>query len=147
MNGASDAAGLRLFGTELFDRWTAMWNGDVAIADQIMAPEFTLRYAQANTERIDEVRTPRALAELVRFWHSFRPGIRFSTEAEAAIDLASVDGLPRGRVARPYLAVFTEASGQVVARSGIDLLAVLGGRIVEVWSVSSGAAGRTFYRS
>ena len=138
---------LRDFGVELFERWTAMWNGDVAVAAEIMTPEFTLHYAQANTERVDDVHTPPQLAELVLFWHGYRPGIRFSAEAEAAVELELVDGLPAGRVARPYLAVFTDPNGQVIARSGIDLLAVRGGRICEVWSVSSGAAGRTFYPS
>ena len=136
---------LRQFGIALFDRWTAMWNGDVAVAAQIMAETFTLHYAQANTERVDGVRTPAALAELVKFWHAYRPGIRFSAEGVAAVDLELVDGKPNGRVARPYLAVFREADGALVARSGIDLLALSGGRIVEVWSVSSGAQGRTFY--
>jgi predicted ester cyclase len=41
--------------------------------------------------------------------------------------------------------VFNDVEGKAVARSGIDLLALKNGRIVEVWSVSSGAAGRTFY--
>jgi hypothetical protein len=136
---------LRAFGIELFDRWTAMWNGEVGIAQAIMAPRFTLHYAQANSERIDDVHTPEALAELVRFWHGYRANLRFRAEAEVAVDLALVNGAPEGRVARPYLAVFTDAGGQVVARSGIDLLRVEAGRIAEVWSVSSGAAGRTFY--
>jgi hypothetical protein len=110
-----------------------------------MATDFTLRYAQANTEIIDNVRTPDAMADLVKRWHGLRPGIRFSAQGEAAVDLDWVDGAPRGRVARPYLAVFVDPAGQTIARSGIDMLGVRGGRIVEVWSVSSGAAGRTFY--
>jgi hypothetical protein len=137
---------LRAFGVDLFDRWTAMWNGDLAIAPRIMAPEFTLRYAQAGTEMIDGVHTAAALAELVKRWHALRPGIEFTAEGEAAVDLAYVDGQPAGRVARPYLAVFVDAAGQTIARSGIDMFAVRDGRIVEVWSVSSGSAGRTFYR-
>jgi len=136
---------LRDFGTALFERWTGLWNGDVAIAPEIMAETFVLHYAQANTERVDSVRTPAALAALVQFWHGYRPGIRFSAEAQAAVDLVLEDGQPCGRVARPYLAVFRDASGAVIARSGIDLLSVSAGRIVEVWSVSSGAQGRTFY--
>ncbi len=136
----------RAFGIALFDRWTSLWNGEVALAAQIMAPEFTLRYAQANTALIDSVRTPPALAELVLHWHQLRPGIEFTAEGEAAVDLsAGTDGLS-GRVARPYLAVFVDASGSTIARSGIDMFAVRADRIVEVWSVSSGAAGRTFYR-
>jgi len=147
MNEDSERQKLRAIGIDLFDRWTALWNGDVALAEDIMAPVFRLRYTQANTERVDEVRTPAALAELVKFWHTFRPGIRFRAEAEAVVDLSWVDGVAAGRIARPYLAEFTDAAGQVVARSGIDMFAVAGGRIVEVWSVSSGAAGRTFYQS
>ncbi|PZS09712.1 MAG: hypothetical protein DLM55_05825 [Acidimicrobiales bacterium] len=32
-----------------------------------------------------------------------------------------------------------------IARSGIDILKVIGGLITEVWSVSGGVGGRTFY--
>lgn len=56
------------------------------------------------------------------------------------------DGAPAGLVARPYAARFTAEDGTAVARSGTDTLRVEGGRITEVWSVSSGAGGRTFYR-
>lgn len=135
----------RAVGIALFDRWTEMWNGNTALASEIMAPTFALHYAQANTERVDHVRTATELSELIRFWHDYRPGIRFTAEAEAAVDLELLADGVAGRVARPYLAVFSDPQGQVVARSGIDLLAVRGARIVEVWSVSSGAAGRTFY--
>jgi len=135
----------RAIGVALFDRWTEMWNGNTALASEIMAPTFALHYAQANTERLDHVRTPAELADLVLFWHGYRPGIRFTAEAEAAVDLELVTDGVVGRVARPYLAVFSDPEGQIVARSGIDLLAVSQGQIVEVWSVSSGAAGRTFY--
>jgi hypothetical protein len=134
---------LRAYGITLFDRWTAMWNGTVAIAHQIMAPEFTLRYAQANTDLVDAVHTPGKLVELIQHWHQLRPGIEFTAEGEAAVDLTPSHD---GRVARPYLAVYVDVAGQTVARSGIDMMAVMGGRIVEVWSVSSGAHGRTFYR-
>jgi hypothetical protein len=145
MNVNGSESELRSFGVELFNQWTAMWNGDLSIASRIMAAEFTLRYAQAGTEIADDVRSPAALAELITRWHGFRPGIKFSAEGEAVVDLARVDDLPAGRVARPYLAVFVDPAGQTVARSGIDMFAVRGGRIIEVWSVSSGVAGRTFY--
>ena len=118
-----------------------MWNGDLTVAQQIMATDFTLRYAQANTEMIDDVRTPDAMAALVARWHGLRPGIRFSAQGEAAVDLDCVDGAPSGRVARPYLAVFVDPAGhiffasagksfviqagpefRVLATDGIDLL-------------------------
>jgi hypothetical protein len=145
MNREQDRFDQRLFGVELFDQWTAMWNGDLALAARIMASSFTLRYAQAGTEAFDRVADPAALAAVIQAWHRHRPGICFRAEGDAVVDLALINGQPVGRVARPYLAKFVDAAGQTVARSGIDILAVHDARITQVWSVSSGAAGRTFY--
>ncbi|MFE5868277.1 hypothetical protein ACFQ6V_06400 [Streptomyces roseifaciens] len=136
---------LREFGIGLFDRWTAMWNGDGALAGQIMAPEFRLRYAQAGTESFDDVRRPAQLAEVIAGWHRTHSGLCFAAEGLAAVDLVLADGAPAGRVARPYRASFADGNGGTVARSGIDVLGVSGGLITEVWSVSGGADGRLFY--
>ncbi|WP_371483297.1 hypothetical protein [Kitasatospora sp. NBC_00315] len=137
--------GTREFGVGLFDRWTAMWNGDVDLVDEIMAPAFVLRYAQAGTDAFDGIRTPRQLAEVVAAWHRSRSGLLFAAEGTAVVDLTPADGGPSGLVARPYLASFVGEDDEKVARSGTDVLRVCDGLIVEVWSVSSGAAGRTFY--
>ncbi|MEV5242168.1 nuclear transport factor 2 family protein [Streptomyces cinnamoneus] len=138
---------MRQFGVELYDRWTAMWNGDTALAGAIMAPEFRLRYAQAGTDVFDDVRRPAELADVIAGWHRQRPGLRFVAEGPAVVDTDGYDGTaaPGGIVARPYLASFTGDDGQIVSRSGTDILQFRGGRITEVWSVSSGAGGRTFY--
>ncbi|MFJ8313342.1 MULTISPECIES: hypothetical protein [unclassified Streptomyces] len=141
--GADD---MRVFGIGLFDQWTAMWNGDLDLVNEIMAPEFVLRYAQAGTDAFDEIRTPQQLAEIVAAWHKSRTGLLFAAEGTAAVDLTPADDAPTGLVARPYLASFVAEDGVRVARSGVDILKVCDGLIVEVWSVSSGAAGRTFYR-
>ncbi|MFI8390592.1 hypothetical protein [Streptomyces sp. NPDC085540] len=137
---------LRRLGIDAYDQWTAMWNGDLALAEKIMAPEFVLRYAQAGTEAFDEVRTPQQLADVIAAWHQQRRGLRFVAEGTAVVDLALVDGSPTGLVARPYLASFTGEDARTVARSGTDTLRITNGLISEVWSVSSGSAGRTFYR-
>lgn len=136
---------MRQFGVELYDRWTALWNGDTGLAGEIMAPEFRLRYAQAGTEAFDEVRRPGELTDVIAGWHRKRPGLRFVAEGPAVVDIGLVDGAPQGTVARPYVASFVDDDGRTVARSGTDIPAVTGGRITEVWSVSSGAGGRTFY--
>jgi hypothetical protein len=134
--------GAREAGIEMFDRWTALWNRDVRLAERIMAPRFVLRYAQAGGAVFDEIRTPQRLAEIIDGWHRDRPGLRFTAEGEAVVDGTHGDGGFGGLVARPYVAGFTGAP----ARSGTDILRVADGRITEVWSVSSGADGRTFYR-
>ncbi|WP_327673926.1 nuclear transport factor 2 family protein [Kitasatospora sp. NBC_00458] len=137
---------MRTFGTGLFDRWTALWNGELGLADEIMAPDFVLRYAQAGTDAFDEIRTPQQLARIVAGWHESHAGLRFAAEGTAVVDLTPADGAPTGLVARPYHASFAADGAGKVARSGVDILRVSDGLIVEVWSVSSGAAGRTFYR-
>nr|BFD88879.1 hypothetical protein KitaXyl93_02390 [Kitasatospora sp. Xyl93] len=138
---------LREAGAGVYDRWTALWNGGSGPAEEIMAPDFTLRYAQAGTEAFDGVRTPAGLAELIGRWRAGRPGLRFETEGVPVVDVESVDGALSGLVARPYRASFPDGEGGVTARSGTDTLRLSGGLITEVWSVSSGAAGRTFYRA
>ncbi|MFG2974985.1 nuclear transport factor 2 family protein [Streptomyces sp. NPDC048331] len=137
---------VRRSGIDVYDRWTAMWNGDLDLAEKIMAPEFVLRYAQAGTEAFDDVRTPRQLADIIAVWHREHRGLRFVAEGAAVVDLALVDGTPTGLVARPYLASFTGEDSRTVSRSGTDTLRITDGLISEVWSVSSGSAGRTFYR-
>ncbi|MFK0259429.1 hypothetical protein [Streptomyces sp. NPDC090445] len=139
---------LRQFGVDVYDRWTAMWNGEAGLAERIMAPRFTLRYAQAGTEAFDSVTTPQQLTETIAAWHRARPGLRFTAEGPAVVDLrpGGAAAPPSGLVARPYRAGFTAEDGAVAARSGTDTLRVVDGLITEVWSVSSGAGGRTFYR-
>lgn len=137
---------LRKAGTGIYDDWTALWNGDTGVAGKIMAPYFTLRYTQANTEPFDDIHTPSQLADVIKAWRAKRGDLRFAPEGTTVADLELVDGTLHGLVARPYLAVFTGDDGTEVARSGTDTLRIEGGLITEVWSVSSGAAGRTYYR-
>jgi hypothetical protein len=68
----------------------------------------------------------------------------FAAGDEAVVDLELRDGLPNGKVARPYLACFTDETGRELRISGIDMLRVEKGLITEVWSVSGGRAGRAF---
>ena len=137
---------LRLAGVAIFDRWTALWNHDLHLAEEIMAPWFTLRYAQANGELFDPIHRPSELASMIDSWHEKRPGIVFRAEGEAVVDLTLVGQTLVGLVARPYFVSFNGEDAQPVARSGTDILKITDGLIAEVWSVSSGAAGRTFYR-
>jgi len=108
-----------------------------------MAPAFRLRYAQPATEAFDDCTTPDGIAALISRWREVRPGMVFSPEGEATVDLALADGGVYGIVARPYLAAVQALNGQRIAKSDTDMLRVADGRISEVWSVS---ASRTFYR-
>ncbi|HEX7963698.1 MAG TPA: nuclear transport factor 2 family protein [Candidatus Saccharimonadales bacterium] len=132
-------------GIELFDRWTAYWNEDYAQAGAIMAPNFTLHYAQAGGERFDSIHTPEQMTEIIKAWHTMRKNIVFKPEGECVVDLTESDGGLTGLVARPYFVAYDGDDGERVSRSGTDILKIADGKIVEVWSVSSGVQGRTFY--
>ncbi|WP_433711235.1 nuclear transport factor 2 family protein [Nocardia sp. CA-084685] len=133
---------MRDFGITLFDEWTAMWNGDLGLADKIMAPEFTLRYAQPGASDYDDIHDPRTFAAKIAEFHEQRPGIRFTPQGEPVVE---IDNARTGFVARPYGAALTGPDGELVDVSGTDILRIADGLITEVWSVSGGPAGRSYY--
>lgn len=137
---------LKQTGIQMFDQWTALWNKNLAMSEKILAPRLSLHYAQAGTEAFDKIETPSQLSEMIVFWHQKRSGIIFKTEGEPVVDLTENDNRISGLVARPYHVSFIDENGNRIARSGTDILKIMDGKIEEVWSVSSGALGRTFYR-
>ncbi|MBF6327957.1 nuclear transport factor 2 family protein [Nocardia transvalensis] len=129
------------FGVALFDRWTALWNGDLALAEQIIAPEVTLRYAQPGADAFDAIRDPQGLAARIEQFRAERPGLRYEAQG---VPVVRVDGERSGIVARPYGVRRSTPDGEV-SISGTDILRFVDGKIVEVWSVSGGVNGRSFY--
>lgn len=127
-------------GIAVYDRWTAMWNGELDPAD-VMADTFVLRYAQVGAEHFNSVTDADHFRDAVRTFRDAKPGIRFAVDGPVVADL---DEQGSGLVARPYLASVPAADGTTTRRtSGTDMLRVVAGQIVEVWSVS--APGATFY--
>jgi len=129
------------FGTELFDRWVVLWNGDLAVAEEIIAPEATFRYAQPGADVFDTIHDPQALAKRIEQFRAERPGLRYEAQG---IPVVRVDGERSGIIARPYGARRPVPDGEMNV-SGTDILRFVDGKIVEVWSVSGGASGRSFY--
>jgi len=137
--------GTREIGIEVYDRWAAMWNGDLSLADKIMAPGFRLRYAQPGADVFDDITRPAELAALIAEFRAARNELRYAPEGEAVVDLELIDGEATGMVARPYGSTQLDENGREVTISGTDVLRLENGLITEVWSVSGGRAGRPFY--
>ncbi|WP_051178836.1 nuclear transport factor 2 family protein [Nocardia concava] len=133
---------MRDFGIDLFDKWTAMWNRDYDLADEILAPEFTLRYAQPGASAYDTIHDPKSFIAQIQSFHDEVPGLTFTPDA---IPVVEMDETRTGIVARPYRARITAPDGTTTDISGTDILRTTHGRIVEVWSVSGGLSGRSFY--
>ncbi|MFG2005029.1 nuclear transport factor 2 family protein [Spirillospora sp. NPDC048911] len=145
MSVETQAADVEEFNVRIFELWSALWNGELGLADRIMAPRFRLRYAQPGTDAFDHVRHPRQLAEIIARFREARPGLRFAPDGEAVADVRLAGGVAHGKIAQPYLARFTDEAGHDLRISGIDMLRIEDGLITEVWSVSGGRAGRVFY--
>lgn len=134
---------MRDFAIELFDRWTAMWDGDLALADEIMAPKFTLRYAQPGADIYDTIHDPAAFAAAIDTFRTDRPGLTFEVQGLPIVEMTDAR---TGIIARPYGAKVIDPEGAVLRDiSGTDILRFENGQIVEVWSVSGGLEGRSFY--
>ncbi|MFI9253204.1 nuclear transport factor 2 family protein [Streptomyces sp. NPDC053069] len=114
-------------GIALFDRWTALWNGDLSDPEAFLAPGFRVRFGNdpANAAT-DEVRGPAGMAAYVRTFRADKPGLRFAVDGTPLVDTGP------GRVACCWYVTFADGA----QKSGIDLLEVVDGRIATVWSVT-----------
>ncbi|MEV7520404.1 nuclear transport factor 2 family protein [Streptomyces sp. NPDC091371] len=123
----TDSAPLtREAGTRLVEGWAALWNGDVALADQILAPGFRLHFADdsAATFGRDEL-TAFISANSLAF-----TGMTFAADAPPLVDSE------RGELACRWSERHADDGGDVVVKSGIDMFAVTDGRISAVWSLT-----------
>ncbi|MFD3719623.1 hypothetical protein [Streptomyces sp. NPDC058674] len=128
----TDSAPLtREAGTRLVEGWTALWNGDVALAEQILAPGFRLHFA----DDFDGTGSAKAFGqdELTAFIsvNSLAlTGLTFAADAPPLVDSE------RGEMACRWIEKHTDGGGDVLVKSGIDMFAVTDGKISAVWSLT-----------
>jgi hypothetical protein len=124
-------------GVDLWDRWAALWNGDLSLAGQLLSPGFQIHFgntiASADTDRF---RGPQDLAAFIADHRAALPGVRYESDGAPIIALDVIDGVPMGRLAARWTVQRVDGTGRLIRRSGIDVLAVAGGRITGVWSVT-----------
>ncbi|MFG2716270.1 hypothetical protein ACGFX2_37930 [Streptomyces goshikiensis] len=128
----TDSAPLtRESGTRLVEGWTALWNGDIALTEQILAPGFRLHFA----DDFDGTGSAKSFGqdELTAFIsansHTLT-GLAFAADAAPLIDAE------RGEMACRWIESHADGGGDVVVKSGIDMFAVADGRISAVWSLT-----------
>lgn len=109
----------------IWDAWAGMWNGEVD-PTTFVAEVFRLHLgAQAAAEKSDAIASGADLGAFVSAFRATRPGLRYRTVGAPFVT-------PDGRIG----AVWTGAIPGVLERSGIDVLQVEDGRVVEAWSVT-----------
>ncbi len=113
-------------GMELWQRWLARWNGDLAVADEIVAP---VGPSPA------EVRGPEGLKGWIGGVLAAFEDDRFTTEVGPLVDGDLLAG--RWMFTATYRGGFPGASPEAVGRrveyAGADFLRVEGGQIAEYW--------------
>lgn len=139
---AAVAAGTRLAGAQatpdptggLWGRWAEMWNGNLALADEIIAPDFVAHFAPIGSSPA-EVRGPEALKGWIG--QSLAPfsDFRFETAVGPLVDGGMVAGrwVFRGTYQGGIPGAPPTAVGSRVEYAGIDIFRVEGGRIAEYW--------------
>ena len=112
----------------LYRRWLDdLWNGDLALAEEILAPDFTGHWPNEPSR----VRGPRELATAVREAHSYFAEVRFEIEVGPVVDGELVAARWRGRGT-----LVDGAGGGHASFAGHDLLRADGERFVEYWVIA-----------
>ncbi len=114
---------------EILNAWTALWNGDYAIAERICAPDFTIFFGGADASGgnpADALRGGAALAAFIEGFRAERPGLTYSNVRHVA-DEATGHGVS-----------LWNADRGDAHTGGIDVFDVgPDGLVRRVWSVSA----------
>ena len=138
MGQATRASELR----RLYRRWMLeLWNGELAVATELVTDDFVIHQARADGAGSDERRGPEAVVQLVRDGHAPFDGLTFEIEVGPVVegDLVAARWAGRGRY-KGGIPGATAAAGTPVAFGGIDLLRARGDRLAEYWVSSDGLA-------
>ncbi|MCZ4119065.1 nuclear transport factor 2 family protein [Streptomyces sp. H39-S7] len=143
--GTGTDSELRQLGTGLFQDWTALWNGDLALADRILTPGFRIHFGNTiPTVDTDALRGPGGLASFIAAHRRAKPGLVYRMHGVPLVDLAVAAGAapagqagPAGQACCRWSATRPDPDGAgELTASGIDVLAVANGLITDVWSLT-----------
>lgn len=128
MSNAANAA--------LASPWKDLWNGDLGIADQIIAGDFAAHAAPLTGTGPDEIRGREALKGWISGIHAVLPDLTFVIEVGPITDDAHL--VVRWKAQGTYRGGFpgapAEAIGRHVSFTGADILRTAGGKLAEYWA-------------
>lgn len=116
--------------------WKDLWDGDLSIADQIIAEDFVAHAAPLTGVGADEVRGREALKQWIGGIHSVLPDIKFTVQVGPIAD--DDHFVIRWITRATYHGGFPGASGDAIGKemtfTGTDILRVVDGKLVEYWA-------------
>jgi predicted ester cyclase len=116
--------------------WKDLWNGDLGIADQIIAEDFVAHAAPITGTGPDEVRGREALKGWISGIHAVLGDLTFAidvgpiTDEENLVVRWKADGTYRGG----FPGASAEAIGRHITFTGTDTLRVADGKLAEYWA-------------
>ena len=118
----------------IWNLWMEVWNGNLSIADEIIAPKFVAHFAPAATSPA-EVRGPNGLKQWIGGSAAAFTNYSFTTTVGPLADEDKVAGrwVFRGTYQGGIPGASPAAVGKRVEYAGMDLFRVEDGKIVEYW--------------
>ncbi len=118
--------------------WLNLWNGDLALADELIAPDFLVHAAPLTGSGSDEMRGRDTLKQWISGIRASMPDLRFSIEVGPIANegFFSVRWRADGTYAGGFPGASEGAVGRVIKFTGTDTLRIEGGRLTEYWANS-----------
>jgi predicted ester cyclase len=126
----------------LYERWLLeLWNGDEAVAEEILSEDFVIHQARTEPGESEAVRGPQAGLQMVRMGRAPFSELTCAIEVGPIVeaDMVAARWTARARYAGGIPGA-TAAEGTEVTFGGIDIMRVRDGRLAEYWVSSDGLA-------
>jgi steroid delta-isomerase-like uncharacterized protein len=117
-------------------QWKNLWNGDLGIADQIIAEDFVVHAAPLTGTGPDEIRGRDALKAWISGIHTVLTDLTFTIDVgpiaddEHLVVRWKADGTYRGG----FPGAAPEAAGRELSFTGADILRIADGKLAEYWA-------------
>jgi predicted ester cyclase len=120
----------------LASQWKDLWNGDLAIADTIIAEDFLAHAAPLTGTGPDEICGREALRGWIRAIHTVLSGLTFAIQVGPVADdeYLVVRWTAHGTYRGGFPGASPEAAGREVTFTGTDVLRIAGGQLAEYWA-------------
>ncbi len=116
--------------------WNELWDGDLAIAHEIIAEDFVAHAAPLIGVGPDEVHGREALKQWIGAIHSVLPDIKFTVQVGpiADDDHFVVRWIAHATYRGGLPGASEDAIGKEITFTGTDILRVVDGKLVEYWA-------------
>ncbi|MDX2162662.1 MAG: ester cyclase [bacterium] len=118
----------------IWNSWLNLWNGDIAIADNLISPQFIAHFAPMSPTQ-GEVRGAEAFKQWIGGAVAAFDNHQFTTEVGPLADDGTIAGrwIFQGTYKGGIPGTPADAIGKPVRYYGIDIFRVENGQIVEYW--------------